>query len=197
MMTADTCWRWELTPRELLGGFELVDAEPVGSLAECRPFACAQLPLDGTPFRYQLALSDRSLARDVVLIRAAQPELPLSGDRRAGVIVLDGEQIVASLVIPGNLVPQGYRLWVRPGSVSTPTYRRQGLAFRALVEWCCQTRRPPVLTGQKITVPAARALLAAHRVVVERAVRAGIPVSRRVVEAVEAEEETPWLSKAA
>jgi hypothetical protein len=178
MSSTEMCWRWELTPAELFAGFHFMQSEPAQSLhPEGRPFQGPKHPLAETPYTYQLALSDRSVAQEVIDLRRVQPDLPLSGDRRSGVLVFDGAAIVGSLVIPGNISTQGYKMFVRPD------LRQQGLAFRMLVEWCTQTKRYRVLPKQGITVVSARALLAAHKVVVQRAVQAGKPVPPRVLEA--------------
>lgn len=175
-----TCWRWELTPKELFAGFKFIRSEPAQSLSEeVRPFACSEQVLPGTDLRYQLALSDQSICEEVQLLRRAQPELSLSGDRRSGVTLFQGSALIGALVIQGNLVNQGYKLFVRP------SHRQAGLASRLLVEWCWQTRRQRVLPSQGITLHSAKALLAAHRVVVERATQAGFGVPDRVLEAVE------------
>lgn len=102
-------------------------------------------------------------------------------------ILFQGQALIGALVIQGNMVNQGYKLFVRP------THRRAGLASKLLVEWCWQTRRQRVLPSQGITLNSTRALLAAHRVVVERATQAGFGVPDRVVEAIECGDEASQI----
>lgn len=171
-----THWRWELTPREILSSFRFIQSSSTKDMGlEVMPFRCAKRPLEGTPYTYQLAVSDRSVCHEIKIVRAAQPEMPTSGDRRSGVIVFQGDTIVGALIIKGQMVSQGYSLFVRPD------LRQQGLAFRMLVEWLDQTKRPFGLPEQRITLHSAKACLAAHRVIVERAVAAGLPVPERVL----------------
>jgi hypothetical protein len=183
-----TCWRWELTPKELFAGFRFIRSEPTQSFTtEVLPFACPKQVLPGTDLHYQLALSDQSVCEEVQLLRRAQPDLSLSGDRRSGVILFQGQTLIGALVIQGNMVNQGYKLFVRP------THRQTGLASKLLVEWCWHTRRQRVLPSQGITLHSAKALLAAHRVVVERATQAGLGVPDRVLEAIERGDETSQI----
>jgi hypothetical protein len=179
-------YRWLLTPRELFEGFHFIKSGPASRISlEVLPFACERHPLVGTPYEYQLALSDSSVSEDIKFARAASPELPLSGDRRSGVLVFDGPKIVGSLVIPGNLATHGYKIVVKPAPDDEARgYRREGLAVRMITEWCWDTKRPRVIPNQGITLYAAKALIAAHRVCVARAVERGLPVPQRVLDAV-------------
>lgn len=184
--------RLELTPRELFAGFRFIQSAPAKRLSvEALPFTGPKLDLGGTPFSFQLAVSNRSVSQNIQAIRAGQPELPVSGDRRSGVIVFNGAEIIGSLVIQGNLTGQGYRM-----AVSSP-YRREGLAHKMLVEWCWSTKRVRTLPDQGITVYAAKALLSAHREIVARAVALGMPVTGRVREAVESGAEAEQIIREA
>jgi len=180
------CWRWELTPSELLAGFTYVPASKTAHLTlDATPFPCPRLPLEGTDFTYQLALSAKSTALDIQALRGQHPELPVSADPRSGILVYHGDRVVASLTVPGK--SGGYHFFVQD------EYRNQRLAFRMLVEWCGQTKRPRALSYQPLTPLSARALLAAHREVVERALAAGKPVPDRVVQAIQEGEETATI----
>jgi GNAT superfamily N-acetyltransferase len=171
------CWRWELTPSELLAGFSYVPSSKTAHLVlDETPFLCPKLPLEGTEFTYQLALSANSKALDIQALRDHHPELPVSKDPRSGVLVFHGDRVVASLIVPGKA--GGYHFVVHP------EYRSQRLAFRMLVEWCGQTKRPRALRHQPLTPTSVRALLAAHREVVERALLVGKPVPDHVVQAI-------------
>lgn len=177
----EMCWRWDLTPAHLFAGFHFIKSEPASTLPqELRPFAVKQMDLPGTRLSYQLAVSDSSVALEVQALRLAQPELPLSGDRRSGILVFDGGKPVGGLIIQGNLTTQGYKLVVRPEQ------RQKGLALRMLVEWGWQTKRLRVLPKQGITVISAKALLSAHKIIVVRALQEGKPVPPKVVAAIEA-----------
>jgi hypothetical protein len=182
MSDGELSWYWERLPAQLFdrGQFFFIGSRKLSGRInqEVRPFSASKLPLSDTPFFYQLALSNRSVAVEVRDLHFAQPEIPLSGDRRAGVLVFDGEQIVGSLIIQGHIVGEGYKM------VVNPKYRQQGLANRLLVEWCWQTKRRRVLPRQGITLLSAKALLSAHKTVVERAVQAGCPVPKQVLGAV-------------
>lgn len=183
-ISQDLCWRWELTPAELFAGFHPIKSEPAKGLPlEIKPFACEKKPLGTTGFLYQVAVSDRSVCGEIIKIRKAQAELPLSGDRRSGIILFEQDYIIGALVIQGNLTNSGYKLFVHPD------YRERGLAFMALVEWCWLTKRQRVLPRQGITLHSSRALLSAHRVVVERAQQSGKPVPARVLDAISSGEE--------
>jgi len=187
------CWRWELTPAELFAGFSFIKSEPAKDLAlERRPFdGVPYHTLEGTSFVYQLAISDRCVTADMLAIRRVQPQLPVSGDRRSGVLVFDDGRIIGACVIPGLQVLQGYRMVVHPD------YRQHGLAFRMLVEWCWQTKRQKVLPTQGVTLNSAKALLKSHKIVVERALAKGFPVPSQVTQTVERGEEAARIIKEA
>jgi hypothetical protein len=173
--STEMCWRWELTPAELFAGFNFQHSMPAKELpGEVLAFACSKKLLEGTPLTYQLALSDRSVAVDMQQLRVAHPELPLSGDRRSGVLAFDGDSLVGCCVIPGIQIYQGYKM------VVLPEYRQQKLAFRMLLEWCRQTKRPRVLPPQGITINSAKALLAVHSILVDWAIQTGRSVPDQV-----------------
>lgn len=185
-------WRWELTPAELFAGFHPIKSEPAKGLPlEVRPFSCEKKPLDIPGFYYQVALSEKSVAEEVIRLRDAQPELPLSGDRRSGVILFDGDAIVGALVIQGNLVNQGYKLFVHP------KYRKRGLGLQVLVEWCWLTKRQRVLPRQGITLASTKALLSAHKTVVERALEQRRAVPERVLSAIASGEDADRIIREA
>lgn len=149
------CWRWELTPKELFAGFRPVKDEPSAKLVVAKKsFEDAEKrTLENTPYTYQIVTE---------------------GDLQ-GVIVFDQDDtIIGSLLLRGWILST-YALAV------APAYRNQNLAFLMLVEWCDQTQRPRVLSPQGITLASAKALLAAHKVVVQRAIDAGKAVSDRVL----------------
>jgi hypothetical protein len=177
--------RWELTPRELFEGFNFIKTAPAKDLpSEVLPFKCERQLLEGTPYEFQLAVSDRSVSQEVQFAYEADSSLPLSGDRRAGVLVFAGQEIIGGLIIPGNLAHNGYKITVKPG------HRQEGLAVRMITEWIWATKRSPTIPKQGITLYAAKALLAAHKVCVARAVERNLPVPQRVLDAIAYGEET-------
>jgi GNAT superfamily N-acetyltransferase len=166
-------WRWEMTPAEYMAGYEYI-TEALGrsSKLETTPFECPRLPLEGTPYTYQIAVSDRSPSIDIRAIARHHPELPRSGDDRSGVLVLDGDRVIASVMFMKD----------HPMCVH-PDYRLQGLASRMFVEWDSRTKRLWV-SPHRITLASAKVLLRSHRKVVERAVEEGKPVPERVIRAI-------------
>ena len=184
------CWRWELTPKEALSSYTYIPASKTEHLTlDERPFRGPRRALLNTEYTYQLALSARSRSVDIQAISGHHPEIPFSGDERSGVLVYHGEKIIGSLTLPGKV--SGYSLYVRP------EYRDQHLAFRMLLEWCSQTKRPRVITHQQLTLVSAKALLAPHKALVERALAEGKPVPERVVQAVAAGEEAASILRQA
>jgi len=171
---------WILTPADLFAVFIPVKSSATNAHGANKPFAGAKRPLDGTPFQYQVALSDKSLSEDVKLLRRERPTLPLSGDRRAGIILFDGSKIIASYIIPGNLVRQERQLFVHAD------YRRRGLASRMIEQWMRETPTARNITRQPLNVVAARAFLAAHRALIIWAVAQGKNVPQSVADAVTA-----------
>jgi GNAT superfamily N-acetyltransferase len=177
----DMCWRWELTPMELLAGFQPIRSKRTENLtSEVKPFKNTERkPLPGTDLLYQFAVSDCAVTQDITRIREAQPDLPVSGDRRSGVLVYDQNKLVGSCVIQGNMYLQGYKMSVHPD------YRRQGIAYRMLLEWCRETKRARELPKQGITLNSAKALLRVHKELIGWALQEGKEVPDRVVQAVE------------
>lgn len=173
------CWRWELTPAELLSRFKISDSEDLPVRIETKPFTCKKLPLEGTPYFYQLAVSRRSLDKNMISVRRGQPELPESGDRRSGILVFCEDKIIASCVIAGLQPNEGYRL------VRLAQHVGQGLVKKMLTEWLWQTKtsRVAVLPIQTITRKSAKALLVGHKALVLRAIKEGLPVPAAVINA--------------
>jgi GNAT superfamily N-acetyltransferase len=177
-------WNWELTPAEIFSGVTFGKSEPVRKLGiEVKPFACEKQALEGTPFEFQLALSDSSKSPEIQRLRRAHPELPLSGDRRGGVLVFDGPKIIGNCIVPGLQTYPGYRMVVHPD------YRQQQLAFRMLLEWCRYTKRPKTLPLTGVTVISSKAWLAVHSELVKWAVKTGRHVPEHVLAAIASGEE--------
>lgn len=179
---SELCWYWELAPADLLMGYRFIKAWPVQKMRqEVTPFSSPKKLLEGASFSYQLAVSSRSVDPWIQDLHADMAPLgmPISGDRRSGILIFDADRIIGSFIIEGNLVGNGYKM------VVDQDRRQHGLAMRMLVEWCWQTRRHRIRLEQGgITLVSVKALLSAHREVVERATKAGLPVPKRVAEAI-------------
>jgi hypothetical protein len=177
-------WNWELTPAEIFSGVTFGKSGPVRELGlEIKPFACEKRVLEGTPFEFQLALSDSSVSPEIQRLRRTHPELPLSGDRRGGVLVFDGPKIIGNCIVPGLQTYPGYRMVVHTD------HRQQQLAFRMLLEWCRHTKRPRSLPLTGVTVISSKAWLAVHSELVKWAVKTGRHVPEHVLTALASGEE--------
>lgn len=149
---------------------------------ERRPFLCEHTPLhDG--YSYQLALSDISSSTGIRFLREQQPELPLSGDRRSGVVIFHGDRIVASAIIEGFTVFSDMKVAVHPD------YRGQGLGTRSLLEWFKTVQRHPVLGVRKVTPNGFRAIIKALTDTYAWAVEQGKTVPDKVLREMETGEE--------
>jgi GNAT superfamily N-acetyltransferase len=180
------CWRWEMTPREYAAGYTYISSTKTADLPlATEPFPCPRLPLPGTEYTYQLAISDKSPSQDIQAVVGHHPELPRSGDRRSGVLVFHGDTIIASAIFLAT-----------HSLVVHPDYRNLGLAARMFLEWNAVTKRPFV-SIHNITLATAKTLLRAHRDVVERAVAEGKPVPERVQQAIQDASETAAILKQA
>jgi len=173
-------YRWTLTPKELYACFRPVHSTTARAALATIPFACPKRPLEGTPYMYQCAVSDTSVASDIAPIHAEYPNIPLSGDRRAGVIIYKGHFVIASYIISGNVGPGVRQIIVRE------EFRQQGLGTKLIEQW--QKEVPGVVdtTQQPINFMACKTFIRAHSNVVTWAVAAGKPVPQNVRDAVAA-----------
>jgi len=184
-LASEIAYRWTLTPRELYACFVLRRAVPNVVSLPTVPFKGPKRPLEGTPYTYQLGVSDTSKAVSIFPIHDRCPEIPLTGDNRAGVIVFDGALIIGSYVIPGNMTRHWHEIIVRDG------YRRQGLATRLVEQWFRETPRVLDISTQHINIMAVGTFLKAHTNLVRWAISNGKDVPEKVRKAVanhEAEE---------
>lgn len=165
-MTLELRWAWELRPSQLFQKNRFVKSSGTKKLfQEVRPFACPRLPLPGTSFTYQLALSRVGKTEEVQALYLSHRDLPDSGDYRCGVIFFDGEEIIASLIVSGVNAKQPFKMVVHPD------YRDQDLAERLLVEWWSHVKHTYRESGdQAMTVVAVKVLLKAHKAVRDRMV---------------------------
>ena len=194
----DFVWHWEQTPLEAWAGFVLWDGRHKNvpkrlvdtfDRVEASGFRCERYELGGG-LTCQLAVSDRSSSRDVQATRAEHPELPVSGDRRSGVIIFDGERIAANFISDGNLYDHAYR------TVVAPEYRGRGLAQRAVLEWYKRVRRPRVVSKQRLNVAGAKVFLAVQSSVYAWALQHGKAVPDKVLRELETRAETLQLKEA-
>lgn len=172
-----TVWTWEMTPAEMLGGFRFIQARRVTVTMEPTPFSGVPVvPFPDMPgLTLQVALGRRSVSDDIQQLLSAQPELPVVNERRSGIIALRDGVVVGSLAVAGFKYNDSRSLVVAK--------QGQGLGRALLVEWGWRVKRVRVLALQGITVASARALMGAHRIVIERALSHGLPVPQRAIEA--------------
>lgn len=151
---------WTQTPKEWFSCIVPTHTQDNNVTLEVLPFKTNKKPLEGTSYTYQLALSDSSVSHDAQQLHKARPRLPLSGDRRCGILVFDGQKIVASYVIPGHSEHAPRRVIVHRD------YRGQKLAQKMLEQWY---KEVPTIVGaskQPINVAAIKTFLAAIKNVV-------------------------------
>lgn len=156
----------ELTPAEMVAKHRIVQGGPgERQIPESLPFTGPRLPLDGyKALSYQLGLSDLSRCLEARLQRAAHPDLPSSGDKRSGVLILDGETVVGSFVLDGQSVDSRFRMAV------AKDYQRRGLAKTMMLLWGSKVKR--LVDGgarHPISQVALDALLAVHAELIRRA----------------------------
>lgn len=176
-------WRWELSPYEAFRGHTFWSPPAVvGIEVEAAPFRAGERSgLNGLTLLF--GVSDATCTIDVQGMRAAQPDLPISGDRRSGVMFVDGGVPVASYIVGGARTQELHRIAVRHD------YRGRGLAKGLILEWYKRTKRPRDLSAQLLNVLGARAFLAGQREVYAWAVSQGRQVPERVLREMETHEE--------
>jgi len=167
---------WEQTPKEWFSRIVPVHMGAVQVPVEVLPFKSAKISLPGTSYTYQLALAD--IASDTIAeLRAARPNLPMSGDRRTGVLVFDGPKLIASFIVPGETRSALLRLAVHED------YRGAGLAKKMLVQWMKQVPLGVNSGPQLVNIAAIKTWLRAMHEVVDWAVASGKVVPQRVKDA--------------
>lgn len=185
-------------PRELLygstlwsGKYQNADPRLVGidETVEHSHFRCERYELaDG--FTCQLAVSDRSSSKDIQGTRVEQPGLPVSGDRRSGVIVFHGDRIAANFISDGNMYEHSWR------TVVDADYRGRGLAQLAVLEWNKRVRRPRVISKQRLNPVGVKVFLSAQLAVYAWAVQSGKQVPEKVLRELETRAETTEIAEA-
>ena len=178
-------WRWQQTPIEGWRGTTIWIPPPAKISLEVSGFGVERHALEGFPqLSYELAVSDCSATEAIKRTRAGQPELPISKDKRSGVLVFEQEHIVAGFVINGNRVHQSYRIVVRHD------YRGHGLAKRMMLEWYRQVKRPVGIAPQKMNPLGVRTFLAGLHLAYAWAVETGQEVPDKVLSEMASKEET-------
>lgn len=136
------------------------------------------------PFRdglkAQIAVAQRSFNNHIKALRADNPDQPISGDRRSGILVFDGDRIVASLTSAG-------RSSAKVDFIMFVDEDRQGhgLAVDMWVAWNMAFCEYNVLPRNVETVAARKILIKAHRRIVELAVERGETVPQYVIDSVQ------------
>ena len=169
---------WEQTPKEWFSRIVPVHMEAVQVPVEVLPFKSAKISLPGTSYTYQLALADID-SDTIAEWRAARPNLPMSGDRRTGVLVFDGPKLIASYIVPGETRSALRRLAVHED------YRGACLAKKMMIQWIKQIPLViPANSGpQPVNIAAVKTWLRAIHEVVDWAVASGKVVPQRVKDA--------------
>ncbi len=175
-MTAPVIWTWEQTPEDWFRCIRPVKAQASINL-EVQPFNLPKKVLNGTKFTYQLGLSSSSTSSEIKIRRTALPAIPVTGDTRSGIIIFDGQKIVGSYIIPGNLDNSARQL------VVDSAYRGMGIATRMLEQWFREVPSVPALSVQPVNIQAVKTFLKALHNTVNWAVSVNKPVSQEVKDA--------------
>lgn len=182
-------YRWTLTPKELYACFRPINSAESRVALPTVSFKGPKRPLDGTPYTYQLGVSDTSAAVDIAPIRKAFPDVPLSGDRRAGVIVYNGNIVIGSYLVMGAIARDARRIIVRE------SYRKKGIATRMVEQWFREVPGATDIPRQPINVMAVKTFLKAHANVVSWAAANGKDVPKKVKDAVASGQEAAEILK--
>jgi GNAT superfamily N-acetyltransferase len=188
MLPPELRWRWELGIWDTWEGFKFLVPPNVPIPIEAIPFMeCPRTPLEGyDSLEFQLGVSTCSSTVDIHTLRNALPDLQGTGqkDRRSGVVVLAGDEIVANYVIAGNRYHQNFRIVVRDD------YKRRGLATRMLLEWHKVTPTQLNRSKQRMNPWAVPTFLSGIHAAYAWAVDQGKEVPDNVLREMETKEET-------
>lgn len=170
---------WTLTPKELLSCLVPVNSRDRSRISlPVASFKLPKLSLVGTSYTYQLGVSANSLSEDMKGILKEFPGIPVTGDRRSGILIYQGSKIIGSYLIPGSYTKDFRLIYVHEG------FRKQGLGTRMVEQWYREVPRAMSLSKQLVNVMAAKTFLKAHANVVRWAVAEGKDVPQRVQDAV-------------
>lgn len=148
---------------------------PVPSV-ETRPFPGGKRALPDTNYTYQIALSASAQSMNITARRAAVPGIPASGDSRSGVLVFNGDKIVGSYILPGDIDGSPHLLAVHAN------YRNMGLATRMMEQWLREVPSPK-LYRQPVNMAGVKTMLKAAHNTVDWAVANNKQVSQEVKDA--------------
>ena len=187
----DLVWRWEQTPFQHFDNyvFRIREVPPERELQpQDKPLhsrspltgAIPQHSLPGTKLSFQVAVSGNTLNREAQAIRAAQPELSVSGDGRTGLVLFDGPHIIGSFLhSTGGLFEEDSILAVtRNYRGDRPEFGR--LSQRILLEWQKRVMRTPTRFQERLYWWSVKPFLLAHRDLCQWAVDSGKPVPEAV-----------------
>jgi GNAT superfamily N-acetyltransferase len=179
-----------MTPKELFSHLIPVHREENEVILPTVSFKSIKRPLDGTPYMYQLGVSDTSKTIEIASVHKEFPDVPLTGDRRSGIIVHHGHIIIASFIIPGKTTHNLHEIIVRE------SYRKQGLGVRMIEQWFREVPLPTKIPRQTSNSMAVKTFLKAHENVVRWAIANGKDVPQKVIDAInEGKEKAEILAK--
>jgi hypothetical protein len=172
---------WEYSLEERLLNKTLTQKPgPARERAPQTPFPAAPR----VPFRdgleAQIAVAERSFNKHIKALRADNPDEPVSGDARSGILVFHGDRIVASLTSLG-------RSSAKVDFIMFVDEDRQGhgLAVDMWVAWNMAFCEYNVMPRNVETVAARKILIKAHRRIVELAVERRETVPQYVIDSVQ------------
>jgi len=175
---SEIAYRWMNTPAELFRSAIYVKIQPISPVAiESIPFTSQKRMLSGTGYQYQCALSNTSMAIDIAPVHEAYPQIDISGDKRAGIIIFEGNRVIASYIVPGDSTMAERRIFV------SEDYRGKGLATR-MIEQFMQEIPGIIIPKQRVNLVAVRAFLSGHKNVVNWAIAHGMQVPQKVRDAI-------------
>lgn len=179
-------WRWELTLKEIFNGLYLAgEFTPNNVILEnqpFKPFSITENKLLFDNFTFQFGISDKSMSEDIKNIRKEQLDLPLSGDKRSGIIAFDNEKIIGSLIIEGNSVKDSTKIAV------LKEYRNKGISVALLTEWYWLTKRPVIMPSQGINIISAKTIINSYKNIIDRAKKENKDIPLNVLNSLESEE---------
>jgi hypothetical protein len=192
-------WRWEMTPLEIFQ-VKVVKPTPGGDgflSMEVSPFKLPRLPLEGANgLTHQFGLSDCSLSEEVKLWKATHPEIPVTGDRRSGIIVFDGDEIVASYIFEGRRTGIPLTMVVRKDYRGSKPKSPKPLPLSVILplEFFKRVKRQARPEPQQTEiVQGARAYIRTLTALYEWAVRTGKSIPEKVQREIETKEETNYI----
>lgn len=190
--------RYEVTAAEVEASFSV--AEPMGGPAQDRnahlpnPFIyrggipLEKLPLEGTPYIYQLAISYSAENPSFVEWRERCCLMP-SGSEVSGVVVFDGDEAIAAYTADaGDQTRPPWLVQVhrdyRKGGTKWP---EGGLATLAILQWNKAAPWLNLSVGWPVNPISARAFVSAHNRYLRWVIDRGVdPVPQRVIDSIAA-----------